>query len=81
MKRFLILLGIASLLSACQTKQNTQNMITSSDIQAGVNAILTAYPDADAALVERRVMSLCEVMRFAGVGTKVAMLGVASREL
>lgn len=56
-------------------------MITSSDIQAGVNAILTAYPDADAALVERRVMSLCEVMRFAGVGTKVAMLGVASREL
>ena len=56
-------------------------MITSSDIQAGVNAILTAYPDADAALVERGVMSLCEVMRFAGVGTKVAMLGVASREL
>ena len=56
-------------------------MITSSDIQAGVNAILTAYPDADAALVERGVMSLCEVMRFAAVGTKVAMLGVASREL
>ena len=36
-------------------------MITSSDIQAGVNAILTAYPDADAALVERGVKQVAQL--------------------
>ena len=55
MKKLVIIFGILTLLSACQTTQKKATMITPSTIQSGITSILEAYPDADTILVERGV--------------------------
>ena len=52
MKHFILLLGIAALSVACQTKTTTQ-MISKETIQQAVSSILDAQPEADTAMVAR----------------------------
>ena len=52
MKHSILLLGIAALFAACQTKTTTQ-MISKETIQQAVSSILDAQPEADAAMVAR----------------------------
>ena len=54
MKYPIIFLGIAALLTACQAKPK-QVMISDTTIQASIEAIATAHPEADVALVTRGV--------------------------
>ena len=54
MKYPILFLGIAAMLAACQPKQ-TQVKISDATIHASIEAITTAYPDVDAALVTRGV--------------------------
>lgn len=54
MKYPIIFLGIAALLTACQAKPK-QVMISDTTIQASIEAITTAHPEADVALVTRGV--------------------------
>ena len=52
MKHSILLLGIAALSVACQTKTTTQ-MISKETIQQAVSSILDAQPEADTAMVAR----------------------------
>lgn len=52
MKHSILLLGIAALFAACQTKTPTQ-MISKETIQQAVSSILDAQPEADTAMVAR----------------------------
>ena len=52
MKHSILLLGIAALSVACQTKTTTQ-MISKKTIQQAVSSILDAQPEADTAMVAR----------------------------
>ncbi len=54
MKYPILFLGIAAMLAACQP-QHTQVKISDATIHASIEAITTAYPDVDAALVTRGV--------------------------
>ena len=54
MKYPILFLGIAAILAACQPKY-TQVKISDATIHASIEAITTAYPDVDAALVTRGV--------------------------
>ena len=54
MKYPILFLGIAAMLAACQPKY-TQVKISDATIHASIEAITTAYPDVDAALVTRGV--------------------------
>ena len=54
MKYPILFLGIAAMLAACQPK-HTQVKISDATIHASIEAITTAYPDVDAALVTRGV--------------------------
>ena len=54
MQRFALILGIATLLAACQTKTQ-KTMISSSVIQSTIASITASTPDADSMLVARGV--------------------------
>ena len=54
MKYPILFFGIAAILTACQPK-HTQVKISDATIHASIEAITTAYPDVDAALVTRGV--------------------------
>ncbi len=54
MKYPILFFGIAAILAACQP-QHTQVKISDATIHASIEAITTAYPDVDAALVTRGV--------------------------
>ena len=57
MKYPIIFLGIAALLTACQAK-HTQVMISDTTIQTSIEAIATAHPETDVALVTRGVVQV-----------------------
>lgn len=61
MKQFLLILGIASILTACQQTHKQQNMIQQTDINTSVNNILSLHPDADTALVKRGVEQVAQL--------------------
>lgn len=54
MKHSILILSIAALFAACQTKSN-QPMISNTTIQAGISAIIAAHPTADTTIVTRGV--------------------------
>ena len=61
MKQFLLILGIASILTACQQTHKQQNMIQQTDINTSVNNILSLHPDADTTLVKRGVEQVAQL--------------------
>ena len=54
MKHSILILSIAALFAACQTKSN-QPMISNTTIQASISAIIAAHPTADTTIITRGV--------------------------
>ena len=77
MKHSILLLGIAALLAACQTKTTTQ-MISKETIQQAVSSILDAQPEADTAMVARGVEQVA-VLWNESDGTEADYLALVSQ--
>ena len=58
MKPSFFLIGIATLLVACQPKNNSTMIISPSTIQSCITAITEATPEADSAIVARGVQQV-----------------------